>query len=69
MAGQYSYVKRFVSPKRLNATVFKILPWFRLRAVPVIEPDKVNPGDPWVVKWPHWYYAFSSVIIRRLWII
>ncbi len=64
VAGQYSYVKSFVSPKSLKSNVLKILPWFKLRAVPVIEPDKVNPGDPWVVRWPHWTMLFHRSLFE-----
>jgi len=64
-AGQYSYVNRFVSPKHLNSTLLKILPWFRLRAVPVIEPDKVKAGDPWMVKWPHWTILFHRSLFEK----
>ena len=64
VAGQYSYVKSFVSPKHLNTTALKILPWFKLRAVPVIEPGKVKAGDPWVVKWPHWTMLFHRSLFE-----
>ena len=65
VAGQYSYVKNFVAPKHLDASVLKILPWFKLRAVPVVEPDKVKSGDPWVVKWPSWTMLFHRSLFEN----
>jgi len=65
IAGQYAYVKRFVTPKRLENKYLTHLPWFKLRPVPVIEPHHVSPEDPWVVKWPHVVILFHRSLFEK----
>lgn len=65
IAGQYTYVERFVTPKRLEIKYLRYLPWFKLKAVPVIQPHNVHPEDPWVVKWPHQAILFHKSLFEK----